>query len=157
MAVPPRTTERAVKALGRGTIPVSADLTAAIESASMLVDAACVRDPKTGVVRTVRVYLDSELEIIERWLAWHFYLIDDPAFRESVIGRSQGEIESKVDLHLKVTRPGQQVMILDYLGGLADLNNQVDKVRVNVGVKWLGEKPGTSYDEIDRYPRMDED
>lgn len=83
----------------------------------------------------------AELELIERWLAAHFYAIRDPrrlSDRASVVSKT---IESKVDLGFDVTRYGQMAMRLDWSGALAALNEMGKKGRVSASVNWIGMTP----------------
>lgn len=84
-------------------------------------------------------YTDVRLELIERWLAAHFYSILNPQVSFFSAGTVQESYDSKVDLRLQVTRYGQQVMILDTKGGLAGLSNSAGIVKSTTGtLTWLG-------------------
>lgn len=103
------------------------DISAFIETASALVDELC--QPQG--------YSETRLELIERWLAAHFYAIRDPRLTSEQAGSVQASYESKVDLGLQLTRYGQQALMLDTKGGLAALNNQPKTA--------TGQKPGIVY------------
>lgn len=105
------------------------DLSAYIEAAEMLVNARCV-----GLVVGGKSYSDAELVIIEKWLAAHFFACENPRLRQEIIGRSSETILTKNDLGLKLTHEGQQVMVLDYLGGLVGLGADRKKIKIT----WLG-------------------
>ena len=81
-------------------------------------------------------YSDERLELIERWLSAHFYAIRDPRPVTERAGSVWFTAQSKVDLFLSVTHYGQQAMMLDTAGGLANLNKQ--KTRRSLSVHWLG-------------------
>lgn len=94
-------------------------------------------------------YSPERLELIERWLAAHFYAIKVPRAQEERAGPVWERIVSKADLGLDVTHYGQQAMRLDTKGGLAVLNNSIKKAelpmeavknKVHVGMVWLGER-----------------
>lgn len=87
-------------------------------------------------------YSTTRLELIERWLAAHFYRVDIANSLSETTGPLQDTIESKVDLGLNVTRWGQQAMILDTAGKLAAVNNATQKVvKRTKSILWLGTEP----------------
>lgn len=111
------------------------DLTAFIDTASLLVTDIC----------TSSGYSDAKLELVERWLSAHYYDIHRPrAFSENARGIGEQYEFIKVDLHLNVTKYGQQAMIIDTAGNLAALNNSMKKVTIplaaggTAGSRWLG-------------------
>jgi hypothetical protein len=83
-------------------------------------------------------YTVERLELIERWLSAHFYAIRDPRTTNEKAGSVGATYESKVDLNLALTRYGQQAMVLDTKGGLAQLNIVMSVGRRKVGVTWVG-------------------
>lgn len=119
------------------------DLTPYIASASRLVDRCCLFG-SDGV--TALDYTTDDLEMIERWLAAHFYSVFNPRNSAETIGPSQQQFEGRTDLRLNFTRYGQQAMLLDIHGGLAALNNGLGKVEKKFPsvtgrkprVTWLG-------------------
>lgn len=118
------------------------DLTPHIASASKLVDRCCL----TGVTGVVLDYTTEELELIERYVAAHFYCVFNPRTTQETIGPAQQQFEGKSDLRLQFTRYGQQAMLLDIHGGLAALNNGLAKVEKKFpdvtgrrpNIRWLG-------------------
>lgn len=122
-----RTTAELVK----GIIEVdelTSDLAPYIETANELVTELCA---PAG-------YLDSRLELIERWLAAHFYAVTDPRLKSESFGKSSGEYQSKIDLHLNLSHYGQQAQLLDTQGKLAQLNEAVGKGKPQATIKFLG-------------------
>lgn len=115
----PRTSSTAVQ--GIIEVDEDADLTPFIETANALVTEVCV---PAG-------YDAARLELIERWLAAHFYAVLAPRAIVEQVGSAGGGVreqyESKVDLGLSITRYGQQAMMLDTTGGLAALNQATIK------------------------------
>lgn len=113
------------------------DLEPFITTANILVTRCC----STKVnVDGVLVYGAADLEIIERWLAAHFYKIPNPAnLKERVSRDAENTIESKVDLGLDVTRWGQMAKVLDTAGGLSEADSQTNKR--GWGAYWLGTRP----------------
>lgn len=88
---------------------------------------------------------NAKLEVIHRYLAAHMYSVTDPRSISEWVGTVRTFYEYKVDLHLNLTRFGQQAILLDTSGALAAYNNQLKRATVNlpaekitVGVMWLG-------------------
>jgi hypothetical protein len=107
------------------------DLDSFIEVASALVDEVC--EPAG--------YNATRLELIERWLAAHFYAVRDPRAEMEQADTIRAQYETKVDLGLNVTRYGQQAMLLDTAGGLAVLNRNTQDGQAatpTVGITFLG-------------------
>lgn len=133
----PRTTAPQVKGIietDATIIVVDADLDPFIEVANELVTEKC-----TGDAGPDPAYTATRLELIERWLAAHFYAIRDPRTTNEKAGPVGAAYESKVDLGLDLTRYGQQAKILDTNGGLATLDQATkDGKRRTVGASWLG-------------------
>ena len=120
-------------------------LTPYIEVANMLVTQCCstVTD-SDGVL----VYDATKLELIERWLAAHFYHIRDPKAKMERAGSVSAEYRTAVKIGFDVTHYGQMAMRIDYNGGLAALNAQTIKGIVRkVGITYLGTKPEVYTDE----------
>lgn len=132
-----RTTSTAVGKIIEVDSNTWTDLTPFIDTANELVTEVCA-----GVLdeNGEPYYTDTRLELIERWLAAHFYAIADPRAGQEKAGPVSIEYQYKVDLNLNVTTYGQQAMILDSKGGLARLNQQVADGRLRSGpsVTWLG-------------------
>jgi len=110
-------------------------LTPFIEVANALVTEKCAVNDSDGNA----VYTDTRLELIERWLAAHFYHIRDNrpnTDKADVVSRT---FRSKVDLGFAVTHYGQQAMLLDTNGGLAALNEQMKSGKsATISFSWLG-------------------
>jgi hypothetical protein len=123
-----RTTDAAVA--GIIEVDTNITLTPFIETANQMVTDACGEAD----------YTEAKLELIERWLAAHFYAIRDPRATAERAGPVGANFESKVDLGLAITRYGQQAMALDTEGGLRALSEQATggPGRITAGVTWLG-------------------
>lgn len=102
-----------------------------IETASALVDDHCTGGD-----------LDStRLELIERWLAAHFYTLHNNArlSLSETVGPLTETFFGKVGFVLNLTPYGQHAMILDSTGGLAQWNAKVIKGHTDTpGITWLG-------------------
>jgi hypothetical protein len=127
----PRTTPELVRTVVDA--PAADDLTAAVLSANELVTEVCV---PLG-------YTSTRLELIERYLAAHFYLVWHPGNLIEAAGSVRQQIISKVDLGLNLTHQGQQAALLDTRGGLASLNATAagTTIRPKRSVVWLGKDP----------------
>lgn len=87
----------------------------------------------------------AKLELVERWLSAHFYSVRDPVSISEWISSLRTFYEYKVDLHLNLTRYGQQAILLDTSGSLAAFNNRLKKAdkilpaeKRDVTAFWLG-------------------
>ena len=104
-----------------------------IEAASFLVDKVCADDED---------YDDAALELIERWLAAHFYHVFDPRRVQERADVISATYEGKSGLYLDFTRYGQQAKLLDFNGHLAALDAEIKnpKKRITVDLTWLGKE-----------------
>lgn len=91
----------------------------------------------------------NALEQIELWLAAHFYAIRDPQPAEGMVGGRDGAsavFQGKTDMRLESTQWGQQAMLLDLTGTLA----QLQRTKRRVSMSWLGLAPSEQTDYVDR-------
>lgn len=124
-----RTTEAQIE--GICEVSEGTDLAPFIEVANDLVTEICVPAGYSAV----------RLELIERWLAAHFYCVFDPRTQSESAGVSES-YEGSAAMHLNRTRYGQQAMLLDTAGGLAKLNANANKGAVTrASISWLGVTP----------------
>jgi len=111
-------------------IAADSDLDPFISTANELVTEIC-----TGTNAPDPVYSATRLELIERWLAAHFYAIRDPRAKSEKAGSVGVSYRGKTDLNLSLTHYGQQAMMIDTNGGLARL----DKGKgITASVLWAG-------------------
>lgn len=125
-----RTTQTAVKRII--DVDTAVNLTPFIDTASELV---------TEVCESLGTYSEDRLELIERWLAAHFYAIFDQ--QNQLTGEKTGPVSAQygqnVGVGLKYTRWGHQVLLLDTAGGFAALNANAEKgARVQRNITFLG-------------------
>jgi len=100
-----------------------------IEVANSLVDAVCLTSSYTA----------ARLELIERWLAAHFYRIRDMAVDTEKAGPVSQQFQFKVGLNLNVTMYGQQALVVDFKGNLAAVSKRAELGRTSkVTVTHLG-------------------
>ena len=131
-----RTTPDAVK--GIIDVEVEIELTPFIDAASSV-----VTDVATGVNGPTIPYIFEKLELIERWVAAHFYTVRDPRTESEKTGQGAGKFRGKTELGFTSSLYGQQAMMIDTNGGLARLNRKIlRKATVAEGVipafLWLG-------------------
>jgi hypothetical protein len=129
----PRTTAENVGKIIEVDTDVSLDLEPFITAANELVTECC---SDAG-------YTDARLELIERWLASHFYAIRDPRVSSEAAGVTSSYLGPSIGFNLKGTKEGQQALLLDTAGGLAALSDRLEKgqKKTMVGIKWLGTDP----------------
>lgn len=118
--------------------PTITDLSPFIDSANELVTEVCTSAQNED---GSDFYTATRLELIERWLAAHFYKIRDQLLQSEQTGPVQASYGMKLALNLAVTTYGQQAMLLDTFGGLAQLNKATESGRVKVDGFWLGRLP----------------
>lgn len=124
---------RTTSALVAGIIEVSSgiSLTPFIDAANALVTQCCT-DLDTD-------YTAAHLIKIETWLAAHLYTVRDMRAEAEKAGSVSEKFQSKVDLGFATSHYGQQAMLLDWYGGLAELNEQVKRgKKPAIAVAWMG-------------------
>ncbi len=122
-----RTTEAAVQGIIEHDSSIS--LTPFIEIANDLVTSECL---DSG-------YSAARLELIERWLAAHFYAIRDNRVASEGAGSVTTSYQFRVGLNLNVTIYGQQVLLMDTDGNFAALQAQAEgKGPTRASIVWLG-------------------
>lgn len=122
-----RTTDTAVQGIVEQD--TSIPLTPFIETASLMVDDVAVASP---------AYTAARLELIERWLAAHFYKIRDQMVQNEQAKGVGQTFQYTLGLNLHVTTYGQQAMMLDPDGNLAALSKRMEKGIAKPGANWLG-------------------
>lgn len=83
---------------------------------------------------------------IEKYLAAHFFQIFKPSRSYEMAKTVSQKIETKIDFSLRLTRHGQQAMLLDVSGKLA-LQDKLANTggKVTTQINWLG----TDRDEVE--------
>lgn len=147
-----RTTEVAVKGiLARNYDEARAtEVYAFLEAAAIMVDqmVACAADQDPAITFTA-----TELEVIERWLAAHFYQAGpDLGYSSSSTLQASASYQGKTDEGLRATFYGQMAMRLDKSGCLADIDSDAgDDAGPEVASGfWLGLPPSEQTDYRDR-------
>lgn len=90
--------------------------------------------------------VEENLTIAETWLAAHFYAVRDKQVASEAAGPVSASYQYKVDLNLASTMYGQQAMLLEMTGKLADWNREVGakpepvKAKKAFAAFWLGKE-----------------
>lgn len=106
------------------------DLSPFIQTANVLVNTTCLASD----------YTDELLKLIELWLSAHFVKIKFPVVISERILRSETRYAVVTAMGLNSTPYGQQAMLLDVKGNLADISrlNDPSKLVRRRGVYWAG-------------------
>lgn len=115
-----------------------------IDSATVIVDRVA-----TCATAREKTLTSSELELIERWLAAHFYACaPDQAKESKTTGRASAKYQGKTGMYLESTKFGQMAVTLDYSGCLVAIASEMKK---KAGAVWMGFRPSeqTDYDDRD--------
>jgi hypothetical protein len=83
----------------------------------------CNRVAAIALHRQAGGYQPSELEVIERYLAAHFYLTSDKAFANKSDGGASATFMQQTGKRLEQSPHGQTALNLDYLGVLNGINS----------------------------------
>jgi hypothetical protein len=127
-----RTNSRAVEGVLARDWDGKTSLIPYIQSANSMVNRVAQFAPNRGFALT-----RSELELIERWLAAHFYCCSDQPFSQKTTDGASGTFQGKTaEEGLCGTKYGQMAVRLDVSGVL----NALDKRIVAKG-HWLGSVP----------------
>ena len=120
------------------------DVTPMIDFASELLTDLCTSanpDWKSWMKPYTDGFVGSRMELIERWLAAHYYKAFDMDLAAAKAGSVSVSYQFKIGLGLKSSRYGLAAMQLDTYRMLAKQDNAVEtQRRIKVGVGWLGHK-----------------
>ena len=114
--------------------PVIVSIAPFIAAASALVDGV---ERRSDTLDSDEQLDSARLEIIETWLAAHFYAIRDPRPERERAGSVEVKHQTSVDLGLNVTHYGQQAMMLDTTGYLSEISSGKKRIR-EVSLHWVG-------------------
>lgn len=142
-----RTTIDAVKTLmasGRDyDLTLSPDVQPYVDTAASVVD-----DVEACGVRRGEPYTDAKLELIERWLAAHYYKQSDQPYSSKSTAGASGSFQGQTGMYLESTKYGQTALSLDTTGCLLAIATGAQ--RQKAGGKWLGLRPSQQTPYRDR-------
>lgn len=115
-----------------------------IASATVIVDRVATCATAKGKTLT-----STELELIERWLAAHFYCMSDVTYQSRSTAGASASFTGQTGMYLEGTRYGQMAVSLDYSGCLLAIATGAQ--RKTAGFVWGGQRPSeqTNYSERD--------
>lgn len=87
----------------------------------------------------------EELELIERWLSAHYYVMSDQNYTSKTTDGASASFQGKTDMGVKASKYGQTALDLDYSGCLAAITT-----RAFASFSWLGKNPRDQIDVEDR-------
>lgn len=103
-----------------------------IEAANFLVTENCADDSD---------YTTAQLELIERWLAGHFYRQRERPIFSRRAGQVSQTFSNMIGLFLQNTHEGQMAMMFDTNGHLAALSKAMEKGKKRVvSISWGGKE-----------------
>lgn len=112
------------------------DLNQYIEPAHSMVNRLVVKQAEKGIRMT-----DPDLELLERWLACHFYQQMDPGYNSRSNAGASGSFQGAKGEGLESTRFGRGAISLDYTNCLRNVDKQQ-----KAGSTWLGKTPSGQTD-----------
>jgi hypothetical protein len=140
-----RTTADNVKAIlvNHYDLSNSPDLTAFIATANVLTDQVDACDTNNSLDAT-------ELELIERYLAAHFYAHSDQIAKSRTTGDASISFQGTTGKGLDSTQYGQTAMLLDETGCLTRKNTQMIEGKKRATVTWMGKAKSAQTNYVDR-------
>lgn len=87
----------------------------------------------------------SELEIIERWLAAHYYVQSDQTYASKNTSNASASFQGKTEKFIEGSKYGQAAINLDYSGCLSAISK-----RTFASATWYGKPPSAQIDYKDR-------
>ena len=91
---------------------------------------------------------DEEAELIERWLAAHYYVVSDQTYAAKATADASATFHGKTAMHIQSSRYGQSAIDIDASGCLAAIAAGTD--RKVAGGFWAGRPPSEQTDYVDR-------
>jgi hypothetical protein len=138
-----RTTAKLVQGILRGDYDGESDLTPSISSATVVVTRVAACATAKGEPLT-----NEELELIERWLAAHYYgstASNDRPVQQQETEKAKGVFQGRTDKGIESTYYGQQALTLDPSGCLASITK-----RAKARLAWAGLNPTDQTSYLDR-------
>lgn len=120
------------------------DLSPFVATSSALIDWVVSNDSESILITTLA-------ELVERWLAAHFYAHADQLLQSKSTGGASGSFQGQTGMVLSSTQYGQTAMALDVTGLLAQRSKEVETgTRNRAELFWLGLAPSEQTDVWDR-------
>ena len=139
----PRTNSTAVKELLLSDYDTDTN-----PSLDVFISTANVITTRVNTCATARsITLSSdELELIERWLAAHFYVMNDQTFSSKSTQGASASFHGQTGMNLDASKYGQSAKIVDYSGCLTAIAE-----RRTARAFWMGRPPSeqTAYTDRD--------
>lgn len=132
-----RTSASTVQSILGDNYDGSTDVSPFIDTATAVVD-------RLSALDTDSVLSASVLELIERWLAAHYYAHMDQLKASEGRGKSNADYQGQYGMDFKGTKYGQAALGLDFTGNLASLG------KAKIKFSWLGLVPSEQTDHEDR-------
>jgi hypothetical protein len=113
-----------------------------IDTANVIVNrvATCAADKSLSLTA-------AELELVERWLAAHFYAVSDKPYASKSTAGASASFHGQTKMYLEATLYGQTASRIDRSGCLAAL---AAEKRAVAGGFWLGKEPSAQTAYWDR-------
>lgn len=140
-----RTLSASVQAIlgGHYDSDAATDLTPFIATANALTD-------QVDACDTDNVLDATELELIERYLAAHFYAHSDQIAKSRTTGDASISFQGTTGKGLDSTQYGQSAMLLDETGCLSKKNQQMINGKKKATVTWMGKAESAQTSYVDR-------
>lgn len=114
-----------------------------IATATVVVDRVDDRATDNGLTLT-----STELELIERWLAAHFYAVSDKPYQSKSTEGASASFAGQTRMYFAATLYGQMAISIDRSGTLFAMGSESG--RKSARAVWLGKAPSEQIDYIDR-------
>jgi hypothetical protein len=93
----------------------------------------------------------DDLELIETWLAAHYYSQKDPALTQRTTGGASGSFQGQVAMYFEGTWYGQKAMELDHSGCLAKRQQELKTgQKTSASIGWAGKRTSERLDAWER-------
>jgi hypothetical protein len=135
-----RTNSTAVEALLMKDYDPDWSVASAIETASVMVDNVVACASRKNVTLST-----TNLEILERWLAAHYYSVSDRPYEQKRTQQSWAKYQGKTGMGLESSHYGQTALGLDPSGCLEAIN-----AKARAGVFWVGKTKSEEISYEDR-------
>lgn len=137
-----RTSTAAVEGILLADYDGESDLAPFIDTATVMVDRVAACATRKGQTLTA-----AELELVERWLAAHYYANSDKPYASKTTERASATFHGRTSMYLEATLYGQTAARVDPSGCLQAVAGQERKV---ASAFWVGKPRSEQTDYEDR-------